>query len=379
MAKKKINRQHDCLALALQGGGALGAYQVGVIQALQETGHEPDWYIGTSIGAINAAIAAGNPPETRLDKMLEFWETITRPTLIDDSLMDGDATQKKLQHYLSAQTSLLLGQPGFFVPRFPPSALGWEHDPTKISFYDTTPLKATLEKLIDFDRINQAKTRLSVGAVEIMSGRIIYFDSKTDKITAEHIMASGALPPGFPAIEIDGKMYWDGGISSNSPMTYALGDCEPKALLCFMINLFDSYGMVPTSMDEILKRRKDIEFSSRFNKVVKMYQEVHALRYRIHQLGDVLTPEQKNIPEMQECLEYGWDKSVALVRFQYRGDVSDLSSKDYEFSKKTVHEHILAGYEDGIRGVKLAPWLDPVPEDIGIALHDMYINDPGVL
>ncbi|WP_242602192.1 patatin-like phospholipase family protein [Legionella nagasakiensis] len=362
---------HDYLACSFQGGGAMGAYQVGVLQALQEAGYFPDWFVGTSIGAINSAIAAGNAKKDRIDKMRSFWHAISTPTLMDESLLPGDTFNRRLQHFLSAQSAVLFGQPGFFSPLWATPWLSW----TKplLSYYDTSPLYHTLEHFVDFDRLNHGKIRLSVGAVEVSSGAIRYFDSEKQRIGPEHIMASGALPPGFPPVEVDGKLYWDGGLSSNTPLSYVLADERHKALLCFMVHLFDSYGLDPSNLDDVEKRKKDIEYSSRFEKLIEMHHEIHQLRYQIHQLASRI-PAVKQQKFIQQCLNNGWDKTVSLVRFLYAGDADDLSSKDYEFSRKSIDEHINEGYRDGKKALKKSPWLQPVPEDVGITIHDMSKN-----
>lgn len=348
----------------------MGAYQVGVLEALMEKGYNPDWYAGTSIGAINSAIAAGNSKKDRIDQLKAFWETISTPPLIDDSLWPNDILSRRLQHFLSAQTTLLFGQPGFFSPVWSiPFCLNTNR--MILSYYDTSPLRHTLERFVDFDRINSGESRLSVGAVEVATGAIRYFDSEKETIAPEHIMASGALPPGFPPVEVDNRLYWDGGLSSNSPVNYVLREKRPQALLCFMIHLFDSYGLNPDTMDDVEKRKKDIEYSSRFEKIIELHHEIHSLKFLIHQLVRELPENKRNTSIAQNCLQDGWDKTVSLVRFLYRGDEDDLSSKDYEFSRKTINEHIQKGYEDGKEGLIRSPWNKPVPVDVGIALHDM--------
>ncbi|MGC1182802.1 patatin-like phospholipase family protein [Legionella sp.] len=369
---KKIKPTYDQIACCFQGGGALGAYQVGVLRALDEAGYYPDWFTGTSIGAINAAIAAGNPKNIRVEKMCQFWEKIATPTFINNSLFANDFSTRQIQHLLSAQSSLLFGQPGFFVPRIPPVIPGYDTTPDKLSYYDINPLKNSLEEFIDFDRINSGSTRLSLGAIEICSGEIEYFDSLKQKIGPEHIMASGALPPSFPAVEIEGKYYWDGGISSNSPASYVLskGNCSQK-LLCFAIHLFDSYGLQPRTLNDVNMRKKDITYSSRFSKTIHLYQEIHELKNSIHILSQFVPPEEKENPEIKLCICKGRESAIALVRFLYEQDESECESKDYEFSSKSISERIEKGYCDGLRAVKTSPWLSPVSPTTGIALYDM--------
>ncbi|MBN9226038.1 MULTISPECIES: patatin-like phospholipase family protein [Legionella] len=373
--KKSKIKQHQHVACCFQGGGALGAYQVGVMHALDEAGYEPDWFAGTSIGAINAAIAAGNPPGVRVEKMLQFWETIASTSLIENKLLPDDEGSRKAEHFLSAQSTLLWGQPGFFSPRFPPLLMGYYNKPNTISFYDTQHLKSSLERFVDFDRLNSKATRISVGAVEICSGEMVYFDSQDTKIEPEHIMASGALPPGFPAVEIEGKYYWDGGISSNSPATYVLSAHRcPKNLLCFAIHLFDSYGLYPTTIDEVIKRKKDIEYSSRFSKAIEMYQQIHALKNTIHILSHYVPKEERGNPELQLCIARGHQSTISVVRFLCEHDETELSSKDYEFSQKSILERINRGYFDGTRAIKKSPWNKKVSQTTGIAVYDMSPN-----
>lgn len=289
---KKAPTNHDYIACCFQGGGAMGAYQVGVLEALLEEDYSPDWFVGTSIGAINSAIAAGNSEKDRIDKLKAFWQLISTPPLIDESLIPHDTFNRRLHHFISAQTTLLFGQPGFFSPRWSsPAPASWNKP--FLSYYDTAPLRGTLEEFVDFDRINSGKIRLSVGAVEVATGAMRYFDSEKETIGPEHIMASGALPPGFPPVEVEGRLYWDGGLSSNTPLSYVLLDQRPKALLCFMVHLFDSYGLEPAHMDDVEKRKKDIVYSSRFEKIIELHHEIHSLKYQIHQLIQELPPAKK--------------------------------------------------------------------------------------
>ncbi|WP_131780629.1 patatin-like phospholipase family protein [Legionella bozemanae] len=372
---KTQKQQHHHIACCFQGGGALGAYQVGVLHALDEAGYDPNWFAGTSIGAINAAIAAGNPPKERVEKMYQFWETIATPSFIEGSFLPNDDESRKIEHFFSAQSSLLFGQPGFFAPRFPPLLMGYYDAPDSLSFYDTRNLKSTLEQFIDFDRLNSKETRISIGAVEICSGEMMYFDSQDTKIRPEHIMASGALPPGFPAVEIDGEYYWDGGISCNSPATYVLSVNRcPRNLLCFAIHLFDSYGLYPNSLDAVMKRKKDIEYSSRFAQAVEMYQQIHALKNTIYILSRYVPKEERDNPELKLCIARGHQSTISLVRFLYEHDETEFSSKDYEFSRKSISERIKHGYLDGRKAIKKSPWDQPVSQTTGIAVYDMSPN-----
>ena len=231
--------------LVLQGGGALGSYQAGAFQALCRSGFEPEWVAGISIGAINAAIIAGNGPETRVDRLKEFWEMVSSPVSWNP-VTPGDRA-RSLFNETSAALIATFGVPGFFAPRLPPAPLWPPGSPQSQSYYDTAPLKKTLERLVDFDRINDLKTRLSVGAVGVTSGNLKYFDNFEfrklgKKIGPEHIMASGALPPGFPSVEIEGEHYWDGGIASNTPLDHVLEEEFSRDLLIFQVDLFSARG-----------------------------------------------------------------------------------------------------------------------------------------
>lgn len=372
MPARKKTPVYDQIACCFQGGGALGAYQVGVLKALDEAGYAPDWFVGTSIGAINAAIAAGNPPKLRIDKMCGFWERISTPSWLDEAFLPQDLSSKKFHNFLSAQTTLMFGQSGFFTPRYPSVFAEYKSTPDQLGYYDTSPLKETLNEFIDFERINSGSTRLSLGAVEISCGEMIYFDSANETITPEHIMASGAIPPGFPAIKIGGHYYWDGGLSSNSPATYVLSTQHGSDnILCFAIHLFDSYGLLPTNMDEVLMRKKDITFSSRFSKLIWLYKKIHELKNSIHVLSQVVPEELKDHPDIQCSIERGCESNIALVRFLYEQNDCELDSKDYEFSEQSIHERMRYGYNDGLRAVKKSPWLKPVAPTTGLSLFDM--------
>lgn len=372
MPAKKHSQIPSCVTCTFQGGGALGAYQAGVLRALDEAGYYPNWFVGTSIGAINAAIASGNPENVRVEKMYEFWESIATPAEAPFWDWVDDPISRKVQHLLSSHTAMMFGQPGFFKPRFPPPEFNIHANPGTLSYYDTSPLRTTLERFVDFDRINsKTVTRLCVGAVEVSSGQMIYFDSFKERITVDHIMASGALPPGFPAIKIDGHFYWDGGIANNSPIGYVLENQDQKHMLCFMINLFDSYNLNPTNLDEVVKRRKDIEFASRFSRFIQLYKELQELKNSIHLMSKYIPKACRAKPELQLCMKRGHPSTLSLVHFLYENDDSELSSKDYEFSHKTIRERLAKGYAEGKRGVKKSPWLKPVATTEGIALHEM--------
>jgi len=347
-----------CIALLLQGGGALGAYQAGVYQGLAEANIEPDWIAGISIGAINAAIIAGNAIEKRIDRLREFWELITAhpwsgytEQLAAFFARDGEA--RSLLNQASAAQAVVSGVPGFFEPRlpppfvpapfvYPPSAPG----PT--SYYDTKPLKATLERLVDFDRINARKTRFSIGAVNIRTGNFAYFDNTTQKIRPEHIMASGALPPGFPAIEIDGEFYWDGGLVSNTPLFWVLECGKRQDTLAFQVDLWSSRGAVPRNLAEVMMRQKEIQYSSRTRTITDYVARVQNLRHLIAEAVAKLPDGLAQLPEFA-ALNDATDHSIYnIVHLIYRSRRYEGDAKDYEFSRLSMDDHWQAGYRDAL-------------------------------
>ncbi len=304
----------DKIALVLQGGGALGSYQAGVYDALSQAGYLPDWLAGISIGGINAAIIAGNPPETRVAQLRAFWEQITGSAKgWTAGAFDGTSA---LQQKAAAQSALLFGQPGFFSPR---QVLEWISPRKPVSYYDTSALKTTLERLVDFDRINAAtEPRLSVGAVNVRTGRFSYFDSTKITIRPEHIMASGALPPGFPAVEIDGEHYWDGGIVSNTPLAYVLDQLPRRSRLTFQVDVFQAHGQVPTTLEQVSEREKDIRFASRTRMNTDIFAYKHEVRHAINELIELLPPELAATPEAKRLYKMGCVTQMDIVQLIYR-------------------------------------------------------------
>jgi NTE family protein len=346
-----------CIALLLQGGGALGAYQAGIYQGLAEAAILPDWVAGISIGAINAAIIAGNPPETRVAKLREFWERVTEHpwTGFTESLapflaLNGDV--RSFFNQASAAQTMLGGVPGFFEPRVPspffygPGTVG----PT--SYYDTKPLKATLERLIDFDRLNQGKPRFSIGAVNIHTGNFTYFDTTTHRIGPEHIMASGALPPGFPPVEIDGTSYWDGGLVSNTPLQWVLESGPHLNTLAFQVDLWSSRGKLPNNLAEAMIRQKEIQYSSRTRAATDGFEQVQKLRHAIGAALAKVPAEIAKLPEF-DPLKEATDHSVYnIVHLIYRAKQYEGDAKDFEFSRLSMEEHWRAGHRDAVATLK---------------------------
>src|SRR3954447_4222523 len=288
--------------LVLQGGGALGSYQAGAYQALCHQDFEPEWVAGISIGAINAAIIVGNAPEQRVERLKEFWQTVSSPVSWSP-VMQGDRA-RSLFNETSAALIATFGVPGFFTPRIPPAPLWPQGSPQSQSYYDTSPLKKTLENLVDFDRINDLKIRLSVGAVGVTSGNFKYFDNYEfkklgKKIGPEHIMASGALPPGFPSVVIDGEHYWDGGIASNTPLDYVLEEEIKRDLLIFQVDLFSARGELPESLLDAAEREKDIRYSSRTRMSTDKNKQIHNARMAVRDLLGKLPDHLQNDPSVE--------------------------------------------------------------------------------
>jgi NTE family protein len=347
--------------LVLQGGGALGSYQAGAFQALCNSGFQPDWIAGISIGAVNAAIIAGNPPEKRVDRLKEFWQMVSAPVPWNP-VLKGDRSRTAFNE-ASAAIIATFGVPGFFTPRIPPAPL-WPHNsPQSQSYYDTSPLKKTLERLVDFDRINDLHCRLSVGAVGVTSGNFRYFDNvefrrQGKRIGPEHIMASGALPPGFPAVLIDGEYYWDGGISSNTPLDYVLDMETAKDLLIFQVDLFSARGPLPETLLEAAEREKDIRFSSRTRMNTDKNRQIHNARRAVRDLISKLPDELKNDPSAKYLSEAAKENTVTVVHLIYKSKNYETSSKDYDFSHVAMVEHWEAGVRDVHLSMRHKEWLE---------------------
>jgi NTE family protein len=336
--------------LVLQGGGALGSYQAGAYKALCAHGFEPDWVAGISIGAINAAIIAGNPRELRVPRLKEFWDMVSAPVPWMPKLASDHG--RSVFNEASAATVAAFGVPGFFMPRFPPAQFLPSSRVDNLSYYDTAPLRATLERLIDFDRINAGVTRLSVGAVNIKTGNFAYFDNARGPIGPEHIMASGALPPGLPAVEIDGEFYWDGGIASNTPLDYVLDQNARDDLLIFQVDLFSARGPLPTTLLEVAEREKDIRYSSRTRLNTDLNKRIRHARRALRALIAKLPDDLKSDPSVAILNEAAKENSVTVVHLIYRRKTHQSSSKDYDFSRLSVHDHWRAGEEDVHRSVR---------------------------
>ncbi|MGO4166108.1 NTE family protein [Novosphingobium sp. PhB57] len=346
--------------LVLQGGGALGAYQAGVYEALAAEGHAPDWVAGISIGAINAAIIAGNAPEERVGKLRSFWDGVSHELLY--RLDVGNGFARRAFNETAAAWAATFGVPGFFTPRIPTPLPEWPDEIGRLSFYDTTPLRQTLLDLVDFDRINHGETRFSVGAVNMMTGNFAYFDNARGsgasdrKIGPEHIMASGALPPGFPPVEIDGEWYWDGGLVSNTPLQYVLDNRSPCEMTVFQVDLFPSRGAVPKTMADIAQREKDIRFSSRTRLNTDLSKRLQDMRAAAQRLCHKLPPELQDDPDLRQLLGCRPAGAVAVLHLINRPRGYETMSKDYEFSRMTVTEHWEAGKADAHFSLRDGRW-----------------------
>ncbi|MET0308592.1 MAG: patatin-like phospholipase family protein [Sphingomonas sp.] len=330
----------DMVALVLQGGGALGSFQAGVIEELAENHIQVDWVAGISIGAVNAALFAGNPPERRLDAIRAFWDQVTS-ALPDFSLPLTDAA-REFTHEWAAGMVMLSGVPGFFAPRPIPPGFAAAGSPEALSFYDTSPLRATLDRLVDWDLLNNGPVRLSVGAVELRSGNFRYFDTRDEKLDARHIMASGALPPGLPPIEIDGLFYWDGGLISNTPLTHIL-DRQDAETLIFQVDLFPAAAELPRTITDVVAREKEIRFSSRTRAVSDERLKLRQERQMVCKLLDRLPPELAEDPEVLALKARVSEYPVSLVQLIYRANAWEGGSRDFEFSARSMHEHWQAG------------------------------------
>lgn len=368
----------ECIALLLQGGGALGAYQAGVYEALAEADLHPDWIAGISIGAINGALIAGNAPELRVDKLRAFWERVTAKPVCDWSeglfLAKSDAVRLWLNQ-VSAYSALASGASGFFTPRFPPP---WLHPPgttAATSFYDTSRLKQTLEELVDFDRINAQRLRFSVGAVNVRSGNFVYFDTATHPIGPEHIMASAALPPGFPAVEIEGEHYWDGGLVSNTPLQW-IADSRPHFdTLAFQVDLWNAHGELPLSIAEVATRQKEIQYSSRTRAGTDSFKHIQRLRGALADLFEKLPEALRNGPEAQLLQPLGDHKVYNIVHLIYRAKTYEGQSKDYDFSRASMAEHWRTGYRDAIRTLRHPEVLERPADHEGVFTFDLCHDD----
>ena len=342
----RIERPEGCdgIGLILQGGGALGAYQAGVYQALHEAGLEPDWVAGVSIGAINSAIIAGNLRENRLEKLEQFWLDITARDPFTN-WPEGDAA-RMWRNMLSAMNGIMFGQPGFFKPVPQAGFFAQRGTRAATALYDTAPLHQTLNKLVDFKLINEGPMRFAVGAVNVETANFLYFDNRQTEIMPEHIMASGALPPGLPMVRIGKHFYWDGGLVSNTPLQHLLDNLMANSMLVFQVDLFSAAGAVPRDMPEVLSRQKDIQYSSRTRTTTDHFLETHRLKQALHEALQ-LVPDEKLTPD-QRVLKANVSSlpEINILQLIYKQKAYEGDAKDYEFSRISMKDHWRSGYYD---------------------------------
>jgi len=369
-ASNQRARSFDRVALVFQGGGALGAYQGGVYEALTEGGCEPNWLAGVSIGAINASIIVGNEPEDRLEKLREFWDLVSGRKIWSYT-PDGDLF-RLIRNKISAQMTMALGQPGFFAPR---TISPWLHpagSEAATSYYDTSALSETLRRLINFDRINARKERLCVGAVNVRNGNFVYFDNFIHEIGPEHIMASGALPPALPAVKIEGEFYWDGGIVSNTPLQYLLELEDGLSSLVFQVDLFSAQGALPRDMAQVASRHKDIMYSSRTRQSTNHFKKIHGLKMALLKLLEHVPEKERDTALKSLAREIGHPGVVNLIHLIYQQKNYEGAAKDHEFSGTSRREHWQAGYDDTRRTLRHQNWLDRPEDAVGLQIHDLH-------
>ena len=378
----EIDREYAVTALVLQGGGALGSYQAGVYQGLAEAGIRPNWIAGISIGALNAAIIAGNAPEHRVAKLREFWVHICRQPWLP-SLFPYEMIADTAQHWpdplriwfdgIEAARALLEGQRGFFSPRLWSAGFMQQPTPHGASYYDTTPLKATLERFADFDRINRPdEMRVSVGAVNVRTGNFVYFDNTKITLRAEHFMASGALPPGFPAVEIDGEFYWDGGLVSNTPLSAILKAQPRRNSLIFQVDLWSARGNVPDNLLDVATRQKDVQYSSRTRFITDYMSEQQKFRVMLNEVMALVPPENRQHEAYLRAAERACNARRNVVQLIYRDKSFEGSAKDFQFGPLTMNEHWGSGLEDIRETLQHPEWLAMPAQENPFVTHDIH-------
>ena len=377
---------YETIALVLQGGGALGAYQAGVFQGLDEAGIAPNWLAGISIGALNTAIIAGNPPEKRVERLNEFWNTICQPNLgpemwpgmgpvMGQALLGINDYMRGAMNAMSATNTVMSGQKGFFQPRFPPPLWGHSGTPESASLYSTHPLKSTLEDLCDFDRINDnaRQLRVSVGAVNLRTGNFTYFDNRKIKLRPEHFMASGALPPAFPAVEIDGEHYWDGGLVSNTPLAYVLESRPLEDTLAFQVDLWSARGAAPTTLEEVADRIKEIQYSSRTRLITDQLRRSQNFRRLMQRMLDDLPEEvREHAAYSKVAQELACNKRYNVIQLIYQNKPYESHYKDFEFSPASMQEHWHSGLEDIRKTLQNRHYLAMPDNESGFVSHDVH-------
>jgi len=365
---------YDQTVLVLQGGGALGAYQAGAFEVLHENDIRPHWVAGISIGAINAAIIAGNAPDERVKQLKSFWNTLGASFPGQKAALANPVSEFSYRA-LSGWWTTAIGVPGFFRPWFLAPWFNQPGTPEATSFYDTSPLRQTLLDHVDFDRINRGEVRLSLGATQVRSGNVVYFDTqdKGRTITPEHVMASGALPPGFPMVTIEGEPYWDGGVVSNTPLSYVLDAGLAKDTLVFQVDLFSAVGPEPVNMDEVQERMKDITYSSRTRLNTDAFLEKYRLRHAIRTLAQHVDPEVRKKLFADGLPGEIYNGRVTLVHIINRANRREIQSKDYEFWKVSIDCHWRDGMKDAKTAIEADSWRQVSDPETGLAVYD-YIR-----
>jgi NTE family protein len=357
------------IVLVLQGGGALGAYHAGVYQALHEAGIEPDWIVGTSIGAINGSLIAGNTKDDRLDALKEFWTRMAyRPPF-------GIPSWTGLPDTIAYWKTLLRGIPDFFEPN--PGAFLGTHVPLGVDnagFYSTAPLERTLLELVDFELLNDGAPRLTVGAAHVRTSAMKYFDSGAERLDVKHILASGALPPAFPAVRIDGELYWDGGILSNTPTEAIFDDHPRRNSLIFAAHLWNPTGAEPSTIWEVLNRHKDIQYSSRVASHISRQRQLHHMRHIINDLAKLLPEDIRHLPKVRELTSYGCPTVMHVVRLLAPQIENENHTKDVDFSPSSLRIRWHAGYAKTMRAIEQAPWENEFDPLEGVILHEPEIE-----
>jgi NTE family protein len=353
------------IALVLQGGGALGAYQAGVFEGLTEGGIAPDWVAGISIGAINAALIAGNPLEQRIDRLSAFWRHVEHPARIA-----GPLDWLGMGNLVSNMTTVMRGIPAFFEPnpialRGARAAVGVE----SAAYYSTEPLRRTLGELVDFESLQSGPTRLTVGAVNACTGAMRYFDSRSEQLCVDHVMASGALPPAFPAVRIDGEPYWDGGIYSNTPIEAVLDDKPRRDALIFAVNVWHQTAPEPESIWQVMGRQKDIQFASRADSHIARQKQIHRLRHVIRQLSEQLTSSKQTDPHVKELTSWGCGTTMHVAHLLAPRLEGEDHTKDIDFTPAGVNARREAGYADTIKMIERSPWQEPTDPIEGVVEH----------
>jgi NTE family protein len=376
---------YEVTALVLQGGGALGSYQAGVYEGLAQIGIHPNWVAGISIGALNAAVIAGNPPERRIEQLRSFWEFICRhpwwpplqATTNPNSTDELPHPWRSFVDSMEAARALLEGQNGFFVPRpWHSHALG-SSGPHRASFYDTRPLRATLERFADFDRINRSDLmRVSVGAVNVRTGNFVYFDNTERALRPEHFMASGALPPGFPAVQVDGDFYWDGGLVSNTPLHYVLIAQPRRDALIFQVDLWSAVGALPGNLQQVASRQKAIQYSSRTRLITTYMDEEQNYRRLLHELMALVPEPARRSASYLRASQLACASKRNVIHLVYRDRPYETHARDYQFGLPAMTEHWSSGLQDMLATLEHRDWLNKPSHEEPFVTHDLRRVEP---